>query len=416
MEQPASQRRLLATIFLTVFIDLLGVGLIIPIIAPLFTDSHVVLGPEVSAQTRKQLYGLLVAMFPLCQFFSAPMLGSLSDRYGRKPVLFWSLFTTFASFLMFAFGIQTGMLWMLFVSRGLQGAAAGNLSVIYSAIADSSDSASRTRNFGLVGVAFGMGFIIGPAIGGYLSDSTHISWFDKSTPFFASAGLVLVNILLVRFQFPETLRTPNPSVQLRLDTGIRNLGKAFSNPALQRVFATIFFFSFGFTMFTQFFQIYLIERFNFKEVDIGQLFAFIGLVGALTQGLLVRALSKRFSPRQILPVSLLTLASGYLAALLPQAGWQMYLTVPLVAISQGLTMPNFSSLISSSAPPHMQGETLGIQQSVMSVGQFLPLILGGFAVAQLLSAPMLLGAASTVIAWGMFMWNESVRRRADAAA
>ncbi|GAB4418222.1 MAG: tetracycline resistance MFS efflux pump [Bacteroidia bacterium] len=391
------------TFLLTVFLDMLGLTIIIPILAPLLKESGGMLAADIGDAGRNQLYGLLLAVFSVCQFLSAPLLGSLSDRYGRKRVLFGSLFLTLGGYLLFAWGVHVETLWMLFAGRALSGLAAGNLSVIYSAVADLSKPEEKARRFGLLGVAFGVGFIIGPAIGGLLGNSEVVSWFSYATPFLFSAALVALNLVLVYFNFPETLAVANTQVHISPAAGFHNLQKAFTNPALRTVFLTVFFFTFGFSFFTQFFQIYLIDRFAFDEGDIGLLFSYIGIMIALTQGGLVRYTSRRFTPVQVLSVSLGLLVVAYLCQLLPDSPGGLYLVVPLIAISQGLSNPNLSALISNTAPPHLQGETLGMQQSVQSLAQMLPPLIGGYAVTMALALPMWLAAGSTLVCWIIFM-------------
>ncbi|MBC7892591.1 MAG: MFS transporter, partial [Sphingobacteriaceae bacterium] len=191
-ELTAPRRAPLVTIFLTVFIDLLGVGIIVPISAPLLFESGGLLADSVPYAERTKLLGYLLGIFMFFQFFSGPLLGSLSDKFGRRKVLTLSLLATIAGFALFAFGIYWKNIAILFVSRAFLGTASGNLSVVYSAIADLSDPASKAKNFGLVGAAFSLGFIIGPVIGGLLSDPTLVSWFNPATPFLFSAMLAAI--------------------------------------------------------------------------------------------------------------------------------------------------------------------------------------------------------------------------------
>ncbi|MDX1907999.1 MAG: MFS transporter [Bacteroidia bacterium] len=398
-----TSRGALLTIFITVFIDLLGIGIIIPIIAPLFLEPNALLPASYTDIQRTQLMGLMISMFPLMTFFSAPFLGSLSDKYGRKQILFLSLFATVASYLMIAFGVIWQSLWMIFASRALLGLAAGNLSVIYSAIADVSDPAAKTRNFGLVGTAFGLGFIVGPIMGGNLSNSNLVPWFNFATPFFASAVLAGINLVMVWLFFQETHHTRDQTLRINLTSGFNNIGQAFNQPAMRLLFVTILIFSFSFTLFTQFFQVYLIKRLGYTQTDIGFVFGYIGMIGALTQGGLVRILSRRFQPQQVLPVVLLTLAGGYLLTLVPTDHLGIYLAIPFVAISQGIIMPNFSSIVSNSAPPHLQGQTLGMQQSVTSLGQFFAPLIGGYISGIAPRNTTLLAAGVMTFGWIIFM-------------
>jgi DHA1 family tetracycline resistance protein-like MFS transporter len=402
MGQRRVSGRPILTIFLTVFIDLLGLGIIIPILAPLLLDPGDML-QGMPSEDRNMIFGYLIATFSIFQFFFAPLLGSLSDHFGRKKVLFFSLFATLAGYLLFAYGISSRQLWLLFASRCLSGIAAGNLSVIFSAIADLSSPKEKAKNFGLVGMAFGLGFIIGPVLGGILSDAEIVSWFTFSTPFLFAGGLVVVNMLLVYFAFPETLRTPTEELRLSFFTGFRNIRKAFYNPDLRAIFIVIFLVNFGFTFFTQFFQPFLIERFSFDQSDIGFLFGFIGIVIAFTQGVLVRVTSRYVGPRKIVAVALLMLVGAFLLILWPETVLMLYLVIPGVAISQGLANPNLSAMVSNAVPSDLQGETLGIQQSVQSLAQLVPPIVGGYVLSIQVAFPIWLAAGATLLAWLAFI-------------
>lgn len=393
----------LLTIFITVFIDMLGVGIIIPVIPVLFfnADSSM-LDPSITEAQRSILYGFLIAAYPIFQFFGAPLLGALSDRYGRKPMLTMSLFGTMIGYLLFAYAIKQELLWLLFASRMLPGFTGGNISIILSSIADVSDMKTRTKNFGLVGMAFGIGFILGPTLGGILADNTVVSWFNPETPFYFTAIITLLNIVLVAIRFKETLDEPSTE-PFSMFQGFKNIAVSFASPNLRGIFTIVLALSLGFTFFTQFYAVLLIQEFDFTEKNIGLLFGWIGIWLALTQGLLVRKLSDLFAPKAILRVSILTLSMGIALVLLPETSWWFYVIAPIIAISQGLTSPNITSVISEQANPSQQGEILGINQSMQSLGQAIPPIIAGYLSAINNQFPMIAAAVMIFIAWLLYM-------------
>jgi DHA1 family tetracycline resistance protein-like MFS transporter len=405
MTDKKKPKSILLPVFVTVFLDMLGVGVIIPIIAPVFLDHHFGVLPEDTSQhMRTILLGLLIASYPIAQFFGAPLLGAMADRFGRRKILLLSLAGTCLGYLLFATALLEKNLWLLFVSRALDGFTGGNISIVTSSIADVSDEKTRTKNFGLVGMAFGLGFIIGPYIAGKLADSSLVSWFDYSTPFFFSALLSLGNIILVVFNFPETLarqvRRP-----ISMFTGFRNIARVFQLKDMRNMLIVVFFITFGFNFFTQFFQVFLIQKFDFNPDRIGNLFAYIGLWIAFTQGGLARPMAKRFSPSKILNAVILMLGITFLILLIPDKSYLLYYILPFIAIFQGLIQPNSTNIVSTLTAKDSQGEIMGINQSVQSLAMAIPPIIAGFIVNIDLNLPIFVAALSTLLAGIFFIFG-----------
>ena len=395
-----------------VFIDLVGLGIVIPIFAPLLLDMHQtgILPPSYGTEVRNIILGFLLACYPLAQFFGAPILGGLSDRMGRKPIFLASLGGMFLGYLMTAVGIITASLPIMFLGRIVSGFTGGSLSVAYSSIADISDENNKARNFGLVGMMFGLGFIIGPFLGGVLSDPSISNSFNYATPFLFSAILTIANILLVHFRFEETLKT-RVNKKISLLTGFQNIHKAFHMENLRVIFIVIFLLAFGFSFFTQFFQVFLIDKFSFTQSNIGNLFAYMGLCIAITQGFIVRPLSFKFSPVKILRFSTLLLGLTFPFLLLPDKAIYLYLVIPFISIWNGLSMPNYNAIVSNLADEKSQGEILGINQSIQSLAQALPPILAGFAATISVNLPILIAGAMSILAWLTFVLFFEERKR-----
>lgn len=394
----------LLAIFITVFIDMLGIGIIIPITPSLFiSPEHSILSPEVSLHTRNIMYGFLAAIFPFFQFFGAPVLGALADKHGRKKILQISLVGTFIGYVLFALAIHFKLVWLLFASRALPGFMGGNIAIALAALADVSQPEEKAKNFGIIGMAFGLGFILGPALGGFLADGTLISWFDEATPLWFTAMLTLINMFYVNKQFPETFTPTEKTRQLTLLAGFNNLIKAVSLVNMRVILLTIFLQAFGWSFFMQFNQIYLLEKFHFSPKEIGMLFGYMGIWIAITQGGINRYVSKRFAPPSVLRISLMALALSIIIQIVPQQPWLLYLLVPFVAIFQGLTQPNQISIVSSLASSENQGEILGIQQSLQSFAFTVPPVITGFLLNFDIRLPMAFSAAITLLAGIVFI-------------
>jgi len=389
-------------IFFTVFIDLLGLGIIIPILPAVILNPMAGLLPmDYSSSTRTIIYGFLIASYPIMQFFGAPMLGVLADMKGRKKILTLSIVGTLMGYILFAIGILTQNIWLLFIGRMIDGFTGGNISIAQSAIADISDETNRSRNFGLIGMAFGLGFVIGPYVGGKLSDPSILSWFSFDTPFWFAAALTSVNLLLILKNFPETLKVKKTG-KVDLLAGFKNLNKAARNEKMRTIFIVIFLLTIGFNFFTQFFQVFLIGKFQFTSSKIGDLFAYMGLWIAIAQGAFLRPLSKKFSPEKILSISILLLAAVFPLLLIPSESIWIYAIIPFIAIFQGLTQPNTTAIVSGLTDAQSQGEILGMNQSVVSVAQAIPPILAAFLTVINLNLPTLFAAGITLVAWLVF--------------
>lgn len=404
------------TIFFTVFIDLLGLGIVIPILPALIINPTANLLPfDTAFSQRTIIYGFLIASYPIMQFFGAPLLGTLADRFGRKKILSISLLGTWAGYVLFIIGILTQDIYLLFIGRSIDGFTGGNISIAQSAISDISTPENKSRNFGLVGMAFGLGFVIGPYIGGKLSDPTVVSWFSFETPFYLALLLTTINILLVYAMFPETLKEKSTR-KIDLLAGFKNLGKAASHPQMRSIFIIVFLLTIGFNFFTQFFQVFLISKFAFTQSQIGDLFAYMGLWIAVAQGAFLRPLSKKFSPQTILSLSVILLAVTFPLLLLPDKSIWIYVIIPFIAVFQGLTQPNTTAIVSGLSDAKSQGEILGMNQSVASIAQAIPPILAGFLTAVNINLPTLFAAGSTLLAWFVFIFFFKQKKEALVVA
>jgi DHA1 family tetracycline resistance protein-like MFS transporter len=409
----AMQKRALPTLFFTIFLDMVGVGILIPIIPILLADPaspHYLLPLGTSKETGYILLGALMAVYSLGQFLAAPVIGQLSDKFGRKKLLLVSIVGSVLAHVFFAIGIMTKSLPLLFVVRLLGGIAAGNIVVSQAAIADITTPENRSKNFGLIGAAFGLGFIIGPFIGGKLADASLVSWFSAATPFWFAALLSLVNLVFVAFMFRETNQHINPTTPLRLGKALTNVLHAFNAKQLRPIFLTSFLFQMGFAFYMTFSNVFLFDRFGFNEGSIGNYFAYIGLWIVFTQAVVTRTVSKKWTEVAILRNSIIAVGIFNIAIFLtPHASW-LYFIVPFFAMSIGLTQTNLTGLLSRSAGPAMQGEVLGINGSLNALAMTFPPLLAGTVAARFEPSAPLLVSAIVIIISGLYFVNHIWRK------
>lgn len=397
----------LIIIYLTVAIDFFGVGLVIPIFAPLFlNNSSNLFDSGLEYSIRSFLLGVTLFLFPFFQFFGSPVLGALSDKFGRKKILFLSVLGTFLGYLLMVIGITHQNLYLIVLSRIIDGFTGGNISVATSAISDISSKEDRVKNFGMLGAIFGFCFILGPFLGGKLSDSNVSELFSYETPFLIAAILSFINLILIGTIFKDTL-TKRIEKTVSFKTGIKNLIKAFTDVKFKTIFTTIFLISLGFSFFTQFFQAYLVSKFSFTQSQIGELFAFIGVWIVFTQGFLVRWLPKSIKPSKIVFYGTLFLGIFLISLIIPNNQTYLYFILPFIAISNGLLSPNSQAIISELADENAQGEIFGINQSVQSLGVALAPLISGIIYNIDIKLPIIM--AGTMIILGSIIFKKNFK-------
>jgi MFS transporter, DHA1 family, tetracycline resistance protein len=416
-----SHRRALPIVLLAIFLDLICNGIIIPIVPQLFAnpDSQYYLLPTgISLSYAYVILGLLIATYPIFMFFSAPILGEYSDYVGRRKIMVLALAGTAFSLGLFAVGIMMRNITMLFISRIIGGIVGGNLSVAQAAIADITPPNKRAARFGLIGAAYGVGFIIGPVIGGLLADSSLVSWFSASTPFWFAAVLSLINAVLVYFYLAETRAKYQPvSFSLSLKTNnngdgntislhkaIFNILRAYKMTRVRSVFATNFLFQSGIALFATFFSVFLIYNFSWNQVSIGYYIGYVGIWVIVSQAILLRFLTKKHDEVTLLRIFLIVGSIAIFSYCIPNHTIGLLIAGAFFALTNGISMATLPSLASRRASAENQGEIMGINASVQALAQTTPPILAGFLTAQIsTTAPVYIGGAIIGLAWLVFV-------------
>jgi MFS family permease len=338
-------------IFLVVFIDLLGFGLVIPIL-PYYASQY-------GADAFK--LGWLMAIYSLAQFLFAPAWGRLSDLFGRRPIIVLTVLGTAMAHGLVAWA--PSLAW-IFAGRLLAGLFGGNISTATAYIADVTTPENRAKGMGIIGAGFGLGFIFGPALGGILAK------YGFGAPALAAAGLALLNAVAAAFLLPEpplTKTQRSADRHKRFDTSA--IRGALARPASRHVIVLFFIVTMAFTQMEACFALFMRDRFGFNAMQAGWLLAYMGVIMVLLQGGLIHRLVKKFGEAPLAMVGM-TLMAGALVALSvsPSLG-ATYFAMTLIALGQGLNNPSLMSLVSKSAPPGETGAVMGVYQSAGSLAR-----------------------------------------------
>ncbi len=363
----------------TVFLDVVGIGLIIPVL-PSYVESFGVSHLAVTA---------LFAVFALCAFLSSPILGVISDRKGRRPVLLVSLASSAVGWLIFAFSHSVVG---LFIGRIIDGSAAGNISTAQNYLVDiSKDEKERGQNLGLIGAVFGIAFIIGPLVGGVLSN------IYKPLPFIVVGILAVINTILAYFFLPETHHHRNPEKMSW--NPFAPLVKALKSKTLTPLYIAWLLFGIAASANQSVFALYLQAKFSWGVLAAGTMMAVVGIVISINQAVLIKKFwLKRFSPAMLNLWLLVPFAIGYVVMALPYK-WVFVLGLIVTAFGQSVYRVTMTSQTVGKASKMEQGETMGVLASLMSLSMVIGPVLGGLVYGYALPAPFYLSAIILAVAF-----------------
>lgn len=345
-------------LFFIVLIDLIGFGIIIPLL-PFYAEFY---------QASPETVGLVMATYSFTQFLAAPFWGRLSDRIGRRPVLLVSLAGAAASYVWLGFA-ET--LWVLFASRAVGGAMAGNISAAFAYVADITTRENRAKGMGMIGAAFGLGFIAGPAIGGILAGADPVN-ADFQSPAFAAAALSVLALIMGLFRLKESLpaetrarlaaKTPQKSLSMFRD--------ALERPYIGLLLLLTFLATFVFAGLEATFAMWSRREFGWGPLQNGYLFAYVGLFSALIQGGLIGRLARRFGEASLIIQGALALALGIFLIPFSSTLWVLLIAMTVAGYGFSVISPSLNSLISLQAGDDEQGGIMGVTRSASTMARF----------------------------------------------
>lgn len=369
----------LVFIFITILINRIGISILFPIL-PFLVEKF---------RSDALTLGWLTSCYAIAQFLATPAIGAISDRYGRRPVMLICVLGSAVSYFMFGWA---GALWIMFVSRIIDGITGGVAATAQAYIADTSTAGTRSKNFGLTGVAFGLGFVLGPALGGALSG------IDIRLPVFFAGSLALLNAVLGYFTLPESLSVEKRrSIHLKEINPLSQIHDLLRNGQIRGLLWATFIFNFAFSGFTSIFVLFLNQQFGWTTSAAATIFVFIGVVSTIVQGGLIRKLIPMYGEAKLTVAGFVVLAIGFgMIALIPVNGIAaplLYLSQALLSLGVGLLLPCLRGLISNRVSDREQGRTIGTAQGIQSIATILGPLWAGWTFDQIgVLAPFWMGA------------------------
>lgn len=352
----------LIPIFVVVFVDLLGFSIILPLL-PFYALEY---------KLTPDAIGLIAAVYSVFQFIASPFLGSLSDKYGRRPLLIYSQIGSMLGFLMLGWA---NAVWMLIASRVIDGISGGNITIAAAYVADVTEPKDRASAMGVIGVAFGLGFMLGPFIGGELA-----ALWGKAAPAFGAAIFSGISVLLTIFYLKE------PVIHRSTKEGKKGLAMTieyFRTKNLRTFLLIFFFFALPFALYVSMFSLYAHLELDFTERDVGRFLAYVGFLGIIWQGAVIRPLVKKMGELFSVRLGMVCLAIGLLLIVLAENWLQLALVAFIFSFGSGITRVVISSLITQAAPPDKKGSVLGVSASLESLSRIIGPVIGGWMIAGL---------------------------------
>lgn len=402
----------LLTVAFTAFTDLLDFGIAIPLLGELFlSDQSKFFHSDMADGMKYFLFGLLMASYSIAQFFMAPLLGQLSDKYGRKIILKITIFGTVLSRLLFLVAIYTGNLPLAFFSRLVDGGTGGNTAVAVAAASDLSDEKKKARNISFIYVAMALGAISGPIIAGLLHSVDLGNKFIA--PFAFSALASVINLLAINFIFNESLKKPDVKLIIKPLSTIKDMLKVFYDHEYKNLFLSLTIFLVAYNIVSQLFPIYMVKTYDLDVATVSGLFFLLAISIVISQAVTFNYLHKLISARKIIKKVLPAISICVLLLMfyhIPGVGPNVLiltLVVMVFALLYALVLPSFSVVFTEEAGKHSHGHSLGIVSSAQAFASSVGPLLGGFLVGIFYELPIVVCAILILLSLKLFkVWEK----------
>lgn len=389
-------------LFLVLFIDGMGLGLLFPIINTILIEPNAgFLAEGTSEVLRNFYYGLTIGIFMICWFFGAAILGDLSDTIGRKKSLMICLIGAFLGYSLSAIAIMCHSFWTLILGRMIAGFTAGSQPIAQAAIIDVSSDERKSRNIGFILLSISLGFVFGPIFGGLLSNPALVSWFSFTVPMYFAAAISLFNAVILALMFEETLATVKQPVRIRWHHSISIFISAFKHPGITRYSVVLLVMIFGWSNYFTFIPLYLLQTWHYSAMQNSFFLAVMGLGFSVGCGYVVELFTKRCNFDNIVIGGLAITASQVLIFLISDQEWVLWVTTFIIGVSLSVAYSVLLTIFSNQVDNNEQGWVMGVTGSIMAlcfgvssiftglvahVGAILPMLLafGGLSLSALI--------------------------------
>ncbi|MBS0604779.1 MAG: MFS transporter [Verrucomicrobia bacterium] len=406
----SKSRKILIPYAIVILFAYIGFALPLPILPEMFLDPVRSIIPGASLHTKMILLGLVMASFPLGQFFGSPLLGRLSDHYGRKKIILMSLAGTTLGYLVTAYAVHSYSISGMFAGLAICGFCEGNVTIAQSVVADLTEKeeqqTEKAVHFGWINIFISLGFIIGPLMGGQLADPTVVSWFTFSTPFWAAACMTVIGMVVIYLYSKETLKV-KPEGKWEF---FSSMWSGMRRPRLKGFYVANFFLALGYFSFFRFFPVFLERQFDFSASMLSYVMVYDSLAIGAGVIWLIPYLSKRLKPIQSLCLFAFLLAVAFIVCLLPKSPYALLVTLPPLGFCLAVVITNGSLLISNTASHQFQGQAMGTLTSVQVLAEIFTGLAGGPLAAYTMTMPLYIGAAMAVVC-GLILMNAIRRER-----
>jgi len=399
MKSEVEKKVTLLYLMLVILIDFMGMAMVVVIFPKLLLHSTTLLSSLWVYEDRIKIMGVLLAIYPLGQIIGASIFGKLSDNWGRKELLLITIMGTSFSFMLSAFSIEISSLTLLLVSRLVTGLFAGNVAIAQASLLDISTPETRAQNISYSQIAMGSAYIVGPVLGGWLTQA--FPFCTLSTPFWIFSLALGALLVVTIFLYKETLSEAKSTSIDPFEFAQQIVG-GFANKKLRNVFIVWLLFVSGWWLFESFMPAFLSIKFGYDTVQIGNLLAFNGALYASFQFIVVQRIAKYMNPTLMVIYSSIFAALSIMALSFVVAPWQLYLAMSVFVMAMGFSIPGIVTFISNNVDDASQGQVMGIVNSIQAVSTVLVMLLGGYLNSININISVIGGGLLVLISWLMF--------------